>query len=541
MKKVLSVADIKELIRGGKLNLTINRQYVDNLNVFPVPDGDTGTNMSLTMTSTVKEMDTVQDGDVRAICAAIAKGALKGARGNSGVILSQILKGITDTLPTEKTITTKVFAAALCAGSEKAYDAVVNPKEGTILTVIRLISDYAERTARRTPDFNDFFAKIIKKGEEVLADTPKLLPVLAKAGVVDSGGQGLLFILQGMYNVLAGIEMKEPEAEEQQAQQTISAASVDENDYENITFSYCTEYFIVNLKKQTTLADIDKLRDKLCKIGDCVLVVGDLSAVKVHVHTNTPNVALEYALKMGDLDNMKIENMREQYKRIHAGDETSEHVEVGVLSICTGEGFKKIFNDFGAKVMEGGQTMNPSVDDIASNVRKVNADTVYILPNNKNIILACERAVEIVDCNLVIVPTKDVLQGIAALTAFDPDCDVETNKVNMTDILDEMTSVEITHAVKDAEADGFEVKTGDIIALSGNIIARGNDVDDVVLDVLKKYSPDDICVVDLYYGASVTEDAAASLTEKVEELLPDCDIRCINGGQPHYDYFISIA
>ncbi len=541
MKKVLSVADIKELIRGGKLNLTINRQYVDNLNVFPVPDGDTGTNMSLTMTSTVKEMDTVQDDDVRAICAAIAKGALKGARGNSGVILSQILKGITDTLPTEKTITTKVFAAALCAGSEKAYDAVVNPKEGTILTVIRLISDYAERTARRTPDFNDFFAKIIKKGEEVLADTPKLLPVLAKAGVVDSGGQGLLFILQGMYNVLAGIEMKEPEAEEQQAQQTISAASVDENDYENITFSYCTEYFIVNLKKQTTLADIDKLRDKLCKIGDCVLVVGDLSAVKVHVHTNTPNVALEYALKMGDLDNMKIENMREQYKRIHAGDETSEHVEVGVLSICTGEGFKKIFNDFGAKVMEGGQTMNPSVDDIASNVRKVNADTVYILPNNKNIILACERAVEIVDCNLVIVPTKDVLQGIAALTAFDPDCDVETNKVNMTDILDEMTSVEITHAVKDAEADGFEVKTGDIIALSGNIIARGNDVDDVVLDVLKKYSPDDICVVDLYYGASVTEDAAASLTEKVEELLPDCDVRCINGGQPHYDYFISIA
>ena len=541
MKKVLSVADIKELIRGGKLNLTINRQYVDNLNVFPVPDGDTGTNMSLTMTSTVKEMDTVQDGDVRAICAAIAKGALKGARGNSGVILSQILKGITDTLPTEKTITTKVFAAALCAGSEKAYDAVVNPKEGTILTVIRLISDYAERTARRTPDFNDFFAKIIKKGEEVLADTPKLLPVLAKAGVVDSGGQGLLFILQGMYNVLAGIEMKEPEAEEQQAQQTISAASVDENDYENITFSYCTEYFIVNLKKQTTLADIDKLRDKLCKIGDCVLVVGDLSAVKVHVHTNTPNVALEYALKMGDLDNMKIENMREQYKRIHAGDETSEHVEVGVLSICTGEGFKKIFNDFGAKVMEGGQTMNPSVDDIASNVRKVNADTVYILPNNKNIILACERAVEIVDCNLVIVPTKDVLQGIAALTAFDPDCDVETNKVNMTDILDEMTSVEITHAVKDAEADGFEVKTGDIIALSGNIIARGNDVDDVVLDVLKKYSPDDICVVDLYYGACVTEDAAASLMEKVEELLPDCDVRCINGGQPHYDYFISIA
>ena len=540
MKKVLNVADIKEIIRGGKLNLSINRQYVDNLNVFPVPDGDTGTNMSLTMTSTVKEMDVVNDGDARAVCAAIAKGALKGARGNSGVILSQILKGITDTLSKEKTITTKVFAAALCAGSQKAYDAVVNPKEGTILTVIRLISDYAERSARRTPDFIDFFSKIIKRGEEVLADTPRMLPVLAKAGVVDSGGQGLIYILQGMYNALAGVEMKEPEAEEQLPQQAISAASVDENDYENITFSYCTEYFIVNLKKQTTMADIDKLRDKLCKIGDCVLVVGDLSAVKVHVHTNTPNVALEYALKLGDLDNLKIENMREQYRRIHANDVT-EHVEVGVLSICTGDGFKKIFNEFGAKVMEGGQTMNPSVDDIASNVRKVNADTVYILPNNKNIILACERVVEIVDCNLVIIPTRDVLQGIAALTAFDPESDVETNKDNMSDILEEMTSVEITHAVKDAEADGFKVKTGDIIALSGNIIARGDDVDDVVLDVLKKYSPDDICVVDLYFGASVTEESASELTEKVEELLPDCDVHCINGGQPHYDYFISIA
>ena len=539
MKKNLTVAELRSIIRGGKLNLTINSQYVDNLNVFPVPDGDTGTNMSLTMTSTIKEMDAVKDDNIGAVSSAIAKGALKGARGNSGVILSQIIKGMTDVFAAEKNITTKVFAEALCAGSTKAYDAVVNPKEGTILTVIRLVGDYAERTARRTPDFIEFFSKIIKRGEEVLADTPKLLPVLAKAGVVDSGGQGLIFILQGMYNVLAGVEMKEPESEEP-PQQTINAATY-ENDYENITFSYCTEYFIVNLKKQTTLADIDKLRDKLCKIGDCVLVVGDLSTVKVHVHTNTPNIALEYALKMGDLDNMKIENMREQYKKIHASEEVSEHTEVGVLSICTGDGFKQIFNEFGAKVMEGGQTMNPSVDDIVNNVKKVNADTVYILPNNKNIILACERAVEIVDCNLIIIPTKDVVQGITALTAFDPECDEEANKVNMTDILNDITSVEITHAVKDAEADGFEVKTGDVIALSGGIIARGEEIDDVVLDVLKKYSPDDICVVDLYYGADVEEADANALSEKVSEFLPDCDVRCIRGGQPHYEYFICIS
>lgn len=539
MKKILTGNELKELIRGGKLNLSINRQFVDNLNVFPVPDGDTGTNMSLTMASSVKEMDAVQGDNVSEIAIAVSKGALKGARGNSGVILSQILKGMATVFSAEKTITTKAFSAAFVAGSEKAYDAVVNPKEGTILTVIRLIGDYAEKIARRTPDFVDFFTKIIKRGNEVLDETPKLLPVLAKAGVVDSGGQGLICILQGMLNVLKGVEMKEPEVDsEATAQQQMSASY--ENDYENITFTYCTEYFIVNLKKQTTFADIDKLRDKLCKIGDCVLVVGDLSAVKVHVHTNTPNVALEYALKMGDLDGMKIENMREQYKKIHK-EEVREHKEVGLLSICTGEGFKKLFNDFGVDVMEGGQTMNPSVDDIVCNVKKINADTVYVLPNNKNIILACEQAVDLVDCDLVVIPTKDIIQGITAVTCFEPDCDVDTNKDNMTEIIKDVTSVEITHAVKNAEADGFSVKTGDVIALSGSIIARGDEVDEVVLDVLKKYSPDDICVVDLYYGADVEESTAAKLSEKVCELLPDCDVHCIFGGQPHYDYFISIA
>ena len=539
MKKILTGNELKELIRGGKLNLSINRQFVDNLNVFPVPDGDTGTNMSLTMASSVKEMDAVQGDNVSEIAIAVSKGALKGARGNSGVILSQILKGMATVFSAENTLTTKTFSAAFVAGSEKAYDAVVNPKEGTILTVIRLIGDYAEKISRRTPDFVDFFTKIIKRGNEVLDETPKLLPVLAKAGVVDSGGQGLICILQGMLNVLKGVEMKEPEVDsEATAQQQMSASY--ENDYENITFTYCTEYFIVNLKKQTTFADIDKLRDKLCKIGDCVLVVGDLSAVKVHVHTNTPNVALEYALKMGDLDGMKIENMREQYKKIHK-EEVREHKEVGLLSICTGEGFKKLFNDFGVDVMEGGQTMNPSVDDIVCNVKKINADTVYVLPNNKNIILACEQAVDLVDCDLVVIPTKDIIQGITAVTCFEPDCDVDTNKDNMTEIIKDVTSVEITHAVKNAEADGFSVKTGDVIALSGSIIARGDEVDEVVLDVLKKYSPDDICVVDLYYGVDVEESTAAKLSEKVCELLPDCDVHCIFGGQPHYDYFISIA
>ena len=428
MKKILTCRDLRDLFHGGKLNLAINRQLVDNLNVFPVPDGDTGTNMTLTMAATVKEMDAVQQDDVRAVADAVAKGALKGARGNSGVILSQILKGMSSVLGAEKTITTKVFASALRAGSVKAYDAVVNPKEGTILTVIRLVGDYAMKAARRYSDFIEFFTKIIKRGNEVLAETPKLLPVLAKAGVVDSGGQGLLFILEGMLNVLTGVPMEEPPADAEQNNHQQAPVSL-ENDYENITFTYCTEYFIINLKKQTTLADIDKLRDKLCKIGDCVLVVGDLSVVKVHVHTNTPNIALEYALKMGDLDNMKIENMREQYNRIH-GASIKEHTEVGLLSICTGDGFRQIFNDFGAEVMEGGQTMNPSVDDIVKNVKKVNADTVYVLPNNKNIILACEQAVSLVDCNLVIVPSSDVVQGIAAITGFEPDSDPETNKNN---------------------------------------------------------------------------------------------------------------
>ena len=538
MKKILTGNELRELIRGGKLNLSINRQYVDNLNVFPVPDGDTGTNMSLTMASCIKEMDGIKSEKVEDIALAVSRGALKGARGNSGVILSQILKGMTNVFTEEKTITTKVFAAALSAGSEKAYDAVVNPKEGTILTVIRLVGDFAERIARRTPDFVDFFTKIINKGEEVLAETPKLLPVLAKAGVVDSGGQGLICILQGMLNVLKGVEMKEPETDADQSQQSMAATY--ENDYENITFTYCTEYFIVHLKKQTTFADIDKLRDKLCKIGDCVLVVGDLSTVKVHVHTNTPNIALEYALKMGDLDGIKIENMREQYNKIHI-EEIREHREVGILSICTGDGFKRLFNDFGVDVMEGGQTMNPSVDDIVGNVKRVNADTVYILPNNKNIILACEQASKLVECDLVVIPTKDIIQGITAVTCFEPESDIASNKENMTEIIKDVISVEVTHAVKDAEADGFSVKTGDVIALSGSIIARGEDVDEVVLDVLKKYSPEDLCVIDLYYGVDVEESVASELAEKVTELLPDCDVRCIFGGQPHYDYFISIA
>ncbi|NCA93095.1 DAK2 domain-containing protein, partial [bacterium] len=393
---------LKEMFRGGYQNLMLNKDYVDQLNVFPVPDGDTGTNMGLTMTATIKEMDLVDGKTVKETAQSFAKGALKGARGNSGVILSQIFRGMSEILSDVSSINTKIFAKALLSGSNKAYDAVTQPKEGTILTVIRVVGEFAVKTAGRTSNFIEFFTKILQKGEETLKDTPRLLPVLAKAGVVDSGGQGLMFILTGMYNILAGIEMK-PFFEEEK-EKTVDF-ELDEHDLENIQYAYCTEFFIINLKPITTMADIDRLRDNLSNIGDCVLVVGDLQMVKVHVHTNTPDKALGYALAIGELNLPKIENMLEQNRQLQA-NKKKERKETGLLAISSGEGFRNIFLELGAdKVLEGGQTMNPSVDDIVKYITDINANNVFVLPNNKNIILACELAQKLVEFNLVVIAT----------------------------------------------------------------------------------------------------------------------------------------
>jgi len=444
-----------------------------------------------------------------------------------------------------KVINTKTFAKAFLAGSNKAYEAVTNPKEGTILTVIRLMGEAAVKIAQRTADFLAFFEKVIAKGNEALASTPSLLPVLEKAGVVDSGGQGLMYIVIGMYNVLAGIEMK---AVEFVATDTNSAAQfTDVHDLEDIKFAYCTELFITNIKKFATLADIDKFRDKLTKMGDCVLVTGDLELVKVHVHTNRPDKVLAEALELGELLTPKIDNMLEQVRQLQEKkeaalvEEVKERKAVGLLAISSGGGFRDIFTQLNADwVLEGGQTMNPSVDDIVNRVNAINADNVIVLPNNKNIVLACEQAKSLVSCNLVVIATDNVPQGVVCAMAYDPTAEIADIERAMLSASAAVSCVSVTHAVKNAEIDGFKLRKGDIIAVERAIIAQGKEVDETVVAALNAHGMNDVCSVTLYYGEDVTEDEAAALSEKLTEQFPDCDVIVAFGGQAHYYYFISL-
>lgn len=537
MITVLAASQLLDIFRGAKQNLLLNKSYVDELNVFPVPDGDTGTNMGLTITSTVNEAAEKENESAVAIITAMAKGALKGARGNSGVILSQIIKGMSEVIAEAKTLNTKAFAKALQAGANKAYEAVTHPKEGTILTVIRIVGNYAVKISSRTSDYVEFFEKILEKGNQTLAETPKMLPVLAKAGVVDSGGQGLMFILEGMYNVLAGVPMKEIAVEQPKLQNP----DEDVHDFDNIQFAYCTEFFIINLKKQTTLADIDKFRDKLMKIGDCVLVIGDLEMVKVHVHTNSPDKALGYALQLGELNLPKIENMLEQNRALKA-KKARERKKMGLLAISCGDGFRKLFEEANAdEVLEGGQTMNPSVEDILEKVKAINADNVFVLPNNKNIILACEQAVkELDDCKLIIIPTTNMSQGFSAAIAYMADADPECVEEAMKSAAQSVSCIQITHSVRDTEIDGFTLKTGDIIALEDKVIDKGTDANEVALDALSQRDKDSVCVITLFYGDGVSEEKAEELRDKVTDMFPDSDVVLYNGGQPHYNYFISL-
>lgn len=533
---------LKEIIRGGQKNLEVNKAYVDNLNVFPVPDGDTGTNMSLTMNSTVKEVDGENSENVADIIKAFSKGALKGARGNSGVILSQIFKGMAEVISQAKIINTKTFAKALSNGAIIAYDAVTQPKEGTILTVIRVIGDYANKIASRNTDFISFFEKIIKKGNEILAETPEMLPVLKKAGVVDAGGQGLIYILVGMYNILAGIEIiaiEEKGFEGSSEKQVYFEADI--HDLDEIKFGYCTEFFVINLKKSSTTADIDKLRDKLSEIGDSVIVVGDLQLIKVHVHTNNPDKALSYALSIGELDKPKIENMFEQNRNLLKARAKQVKKAQGMVSISSGEGFRTLFTELGVDaVLEGGQTMNPSVSDIVNIVNSVAADTVFVFPNNKNIILACEQAKELTKNNLVIIATTNIPMGVSAAMTFDMEASVEENIRSMQNAANSIKSLQVTHAVRDTEMDGFNLHNGDIIGLEKGIIAQGNDPNEVAEKIVDMALNDELYTITIYYGKDIEENKASELQEKLISKYPDRDVISVFGGQPHYFYFLSL-
>ncbi len=544
MHKTINCSEFRKMILVGAKALENNRAKVDALNVFPVPDGDTGTNMSLTMQSAVKELTACNSNAFSDVCDSISKGALKGARGNSGVILSQILRGICSVLRAcPKEVDVKTFAKALEAGTKVAYAAVSVPKEGTILTVIRLMSETAVKIASKKKSIEEFLTDVIAAGDKALAQTPELLPVLKKAGVVDSGGMGLMVIIKGYLSAITGEEIAEPVVDEsEQSNDFGDNSDIINMDLGDIEFAYCTEFFIINLKKSTTLSDIDRLRERLMRLGDSVICIGDLELVKVHVHTNTPGKALTYALELGELDRPKIENMLEQNRQLKAKME-SEKKEMGMLAVCAGQGLADIFKDLSVdRIIEGGQTMNPSASDIASAAQKINAEHIFIFPNNKNIILAAEQAKNLVENRIIhVIPTKNVPQGFAAALEFNPEASAEENKTNMIHALDNVKAGQVTHAVRTTSLNGFSIKEGDIIGLDDKkILAKSHSIEETVIKLIGRMKEDFHQVITLYYGEDVKEEDASALCEQLAQQYPDCDVDYHSGGQPVYFYMISL-
>ena len=539
MKTINGAMFVKMINNASKL-LDINRDKIDSLNVFPVPDGDTGTNMSLTMKSAIKELNTCKTNSLGAIAETVMRGALKGARGNSGVITSQVLRGFCTTLKGQDECDVKLLSKALKSATDVAYSAVQNPKEGTMLTVSRMISECAVASKAKT--IEDFFVEIIAKGEEALNLTPELLPVLKKAGVVDSGGMGLLTIYKGMQKAILGEEVESLEPEVVVDKADVSLEHADILNLGTIEFGYCTEFFITNLKKKTTLADIERLREYLQTIGDCVLVIGDLEFVKVHVHTNNPGRALTRALELGEIDKVKIENMLEQNREL-IKKYNAEKKKLGMLSICSGEGFKAIFKDINVdQVIEGGQTMNPSASDIADAICKINAENIFIFPNNKNIILAAEQSKQLIEGKKIhVIPTRNIPEGIAAALVFDPEEAADVNKINMLHSIDNVVSGQVTYAVRTTKVDNFDLKKGDIIGLNDKrILAKGSSIAECTLSLVDSLKNSSHCAINMYYGADISEEDAEAVRAKVEEKYPDCDVELFNGGQAVYYFIISL-
>ena len=534
----------RKMILAAANLLEENKKYVDALNVFPVPDGDTGTNMSLTYKSATKEVNACSNNNLDALGEALAKGALRGARGNSGVILSQILKGISTVVVQCEELTTKTFAKAMKEGADVAYQAVTKPKEGTILTVARVMAEAALTISKKVSDFEEFFKQVLDKGEEILAQTPEMLPALKKAGVVDAGGRGLLIIFTGFYKVIINDESIKLDFND-------AAIIMEKNkefhanlcDISEIEFAYCTEFMVVNMYKKTTESDIDKLRIRLCELGDSVICLGDLQLVKVHVHTNTPNIALGYALELGEITNIKIENMLEQARELMTAATNQEPLkQYGMVSVAAGDGLAALFKDLMVDyVIEGGQTMNPSANDIAGAVDRVHAQNVFVFPNNKNIILAAEQAKGLTNKNIIVIPTRSVPEGVSACLAFNEDANIAENTEAMTESIKNVKSGSITYAVRDTNVDGFDLATGDIIGLdNSSILAKGSEIPETVLGLLDKMVDSSTVNITMFYGEEVKEDDAAALNETLTAKYPNCEVSVLSGGQPVYYYLISV-
>ena len=545
-KNRIKGSELRDMLLVGASMLERNRRLVDSLNVFPVPDGDTGTNMSMTMNSAVKELHATKETDAGAIAAIAARGALRGARGNSGVILSQLLRGFSRALEGKKDIDSAAMASALLSGSEAAYKAVMKPKEGTILTVARVVAEKAVQNAAAGMNILSLIDRMIIDGEEILAKTPEMLPVLKEAGVVDSGGKGLLMIYRGYKMSLDGEEVPEELVEEDNAaiDREENGAILFENDLENITFGYCTEFFIEHLAPSFSQEDLTRFKEHLMRIGDSVVVVGDAGLVKVHVHTDVPGKALQMALRFGELNGVKIENMREQH-RLLMQERKAREKENGLVAISVGEGVDNIFKDLAVDhIVAGGQTMNPSAMDIERAINRACARNVFVFPNNKNIILAAEQAKELVEnetaTKVHIIPTTTVTQGIAALVAFDPEADAETNVAAMTEAYKATTSGSVTFAVRDTEINGIKIKSGDVMGmLEGDIAVTGQDKNQVAAELIAKMTDEDSSYITILYGEDVEQADAEALLAQMEEAYPMADVVLQYGGQPLYYYFIS--
>ncbi len=543
MQKSINGASLRKMFIGGVALLDQNKKLVDALNVFPVPDGDTGTNMFLTLKSAVNEVNNCIGNEISDLCEAFSKGALRGARGNSGVITSQIVKGLCSTLSNCKEINTKSFAKAITEGCRIAYKAVTVPKEGTILTVIRVMSESANEIAKKTSDIEEFLKQVIDCGEDILQQTPEMLPVLKKAGVVDAGGRGIIVVFTGFLRALSGEDF-DYVFDDSKPVQTADDVIADISNLADIEFGYCTEYMIINMNKKTTEADIDKLREKLMKIGDSVLCLGDLNLVKVHVHTNTPNIALGYALELGELYNLKIENMREQNRELKKKAQAQPQglKENGMIAVAPGKGIADLMRDLTIdSIIEGGQTMNPSANDIAEAANKVPAKNVFVFPNNKNIILASEQAKGLTEKNLIVIPTKSVPEGISAALAFNPEATVEENTQNMTDSVTTVKSASVTYAVRATHVDGFDLNVGEIIGLDDkSILSKGTSISDTTKDLISKLINDMTTSITLFYGEDVKPVEADLLQQELAEKYPYAEITAIYGGQPVYYYIISL-
>lgn len=542
---------LQKMFLAGAKNLEAKKEWINELNVFPVPDGDTGTNMTLTIMSAAKEVGAIENPTMENLAKAISSGSLRGARGNSGVIMSQLFRGFTKEVKQFDTIDAVTLANACDRAVETAYKAVMKPKEGTILTVAKGIAEKAREMVMSTDDLELIISESLKEGEYVLSQTPEMLPVLKQAGVVDSGGQGLMQVLKGAFDAFLGKELDLTIEGVSGANITFNTQASDDVDIE---FGYCTE-FIIMLDNEFTEKSEQDFKSYLQGIGDCVVVVSDDDIVKVHVHTNDPGLAIQRALTYGALTKMKIDNMREEHNEKLIKDaskaamqqkeeqKSQPRKDTGFIAVSIGEGLDEIFKGLGVDyLITGGQTMNPSTEDMLNAIENVNADNIYILPNNKNIILAAEQAKSLTkDKNIIVLPTKTIPQGITAVINYVSNKSVEENVETMTEETAKVKTGQVTYAVRDTNIDGKEIHENDIMGIGDNgILSVGNDIDKTVLDMAAQMIDDESEILSIYYGSEVSDEDAQALASKIEELYPEIDVEVNMGGQPIYYYIISV-